>query len=113
MKEKDAKERLDAAARLIDTARSKLDGTGPIDDEMIHIATAVDDACSALSEIPPGQRQAFKPRLISLYDELARLANELWQRHQVLKRELGEITARQRAQSAYAKPPSPSLKSKS
>ena len=112
MNGQDAEERLDAAARLIDSARSKLDGTTPIDDEMINIATAVDGACSALAAIPARQRQAFKPRLISLYDELARLANELWQRHQDLKRELGEMTARQRARSAYVKPPAPAIKPK-
>ena len=63
----------------------------------------VGDACRDLADLDGPDAKPLHKQLLALSDELNGLATLLTREHAALKQALGDLGARERAQSAYAK----------
>ena len=63
----------------------------------------IDAACRDVGELSGAEARALQPLLIALYDDLDRLAEALRREHDALKLALSDLSAQQRARSAYHK----------
>ncbi len=93
--------RLEEAAALVRAAREALAQKRPV--ALDRLAELVDDACARLARLPRAEAQAFKSRLVALYDDLDSLAKETAREYAHLKGALGDLGVRDRALLAYAK----------
>ena len=94
--------RLARASAVAVSAREALAAGRTVD--LTGLAEIVDAACREIVQAPGADAQALRLRVVALYDELDRLTDALQHEHDTLKRALGDLSAQQRARSAYGKP---------
>ena len=82
-------------------ARHALAGGQAVD--LDGLEELIEAACRDLGELSGAEASALQPLLIALYDDLDRLAESLRREHDALKLVLGDLSAQQRARSAYHK----------
>ncbi len=90
----------EASTRIADARRVLAEGRAV---DLGDLGERVDAACRDLVGLPAAEAREFQPRLMALYDDINGLAETLKREHDALKRTLGDLDARQRAQSAYQK----------
>lgn len=73
--------------------------------EMAPLEHKVQVMCGRLRRLPTAEAQAHRTSLLSLLDEMGRLAGQIEQRRDELAQNLGETSKRRQATTAYAKPP--------
>ena len=99
MSANDVKAQLAAANARVGEARRAVAEGRPF--EVETLARTVESACSNLIDLSGAQARILRPQLVALFDDIGHLANGLRREHDALKRSLGELAARQRAQSTY------------
>ncbi len=72
--------------------------------DLTKLVEIVETACNEISGVPHTEAKALRLRVVGLYDELDRLADSLKHEHDALKQALSDLSAQQRARSAYGKP---------
>lgn len=92
---------LDRAARLIGAAREVVEGGKIVD--LTGLDKLVQEACTKIEALTEGERAAVKPLLISLIDSLNGLVASLGAQRGEVAGELGELSSRSRATTAYGK----------
>lgn len=93
--------RLGEASAQIAAARAALaEGRSLVLDSLVE---TVDLACRDLASLPSAEANVFKPRLLTIFDDLNSLAETLTREHDALKHALKDLSTHQRAQSAYGK----------
>lgn len=89
---------ISAARDLV--ADGQLVNLGPLERE-------VDRICGGLVDLPGGDAEKVKPVLLSLMDELDRLAEQMRARQGEYESELRSLASHQNATKAYRKAPAP------
>ena len=87
------------AYAAIGAARNLLDQGSVVD--LTGMERRVEEICADINNIPEAERAGLKSMMLSLIDELDRLAEKLAQQNAELSTELGDNSDRQRAVSAY------------
>ena len=72
--------------------------------DLTGLTEIVEAACREIAAVPSAEAPALRLRVVALYDELDRLTDALKHEHDLLKQALGDLSAQQRARSAYGKP---------
>ena len=72
--------------------------------DLNQLVEIVEMACNEITGVPHAEAKALRLRVVGLYDELDRLADSLKHEHDSLKQALSNLSAQQRARSAYGKP---------
>ena len=96
------KSRLQAAANVVTEARRAVEAGNNVD--LSGIENEVNGICTALSELPSGAGADLKPVLVGLVDDLDKLTSSLTAAHEKLAADIGELSARRRANRAYGQP---------
>lgn len=92
---------LERAGRVIDAC-----GEGARRGELVDLAgldTTLEGLCQAIAALPAAERPPLKPRLIDLIDRLNKLTSTLKTQQTALAKDIGDLTSRHRAVSAYGK----------
>jgi hypothetical protein len=89
-----------ANAQAMAARHALADGRAVNLDDLVELVEA---ACRDLGELSGAEASALQPLLIALYDDLDRLAESLRREHDALKLALSDLSAQQRARSAYHK----------
>lgn len=84
----DAARRMVAAGRLVDLSGLK---------------GQVEHLCGAIEALPSDQRDGFRAPIVSLIDELDKLAGVIKTQHAALQRGLKAVSARRQANTAYGR----------
>ncbi len=87
------------AATAIDVAHTLLRQGGTVD--LDGLETHVEQACSAIPDLPASDRQFLKPTLVALIDGLNSLSEQLSAQHRDVTGSLQNIGRRHTAVSAY------------
>ena len=90
---------LDQANAAVGAAQTLLEQGRVID--LSGLETHVETLCSDIGTLPPEDRTTLKTSLVTLIDELNRLAADIESRNRVITEELHDNGARQRAVTAY------------
>jgi hypothetical protein len=90
-------------AANVDIARRRVDGGDMV--ELRDLDRAVADICTAVGELPMGERAGLKPPLVALIDELDKLQATLKQQHSQLAENLRAHSTHNQATRAYGKTP--------
>ena len=94
--------RLGEARAQVAAARAALAAGRPLVlDELVEI---IDTVCSDLTSLSQADATPLKSQLMTIFDDLNGLADVLTREHSALKHALTDLSARQRAQTAYGKP---------
>ena len=94
---------LSSLASSVDIARRRVAGGELV--ELHDLDSAISDICGAISRLPSNERASFKPPLVSLIDELDKLAATLKQQHAQIAESLRAHSTHQQAAHAYGKAP--------
>ncbi len=96
------KARLAEASSTIAVARCALDDGKIVSLEGLEVH--VDDTCKGITGLPRTESEELQPAMLALVDDLEQLSRALGQDHRQTEAALNNLSDRQRAQSAYAKP---------
>ncbi len=92
---------LDAVGDII--ARAEADLASGIDLEFAPLENQIEALCTRIEALPPGEGIALKSRLLALADTFGHLGRSIETALNEVKAEMGGVSGRQRAASAYAK----------
>lgn len=67
----------------------------------------ITELCTRIQGLPPGEGRALQPKLLALADDFGRLGRSIEAMMSEVSAEMGEVSGRQRAASAYAKSSEP------
>jgi hypothetical protein len=96
---------LDAVGGII--ARTEADlAVGAVLD-LAPLESHIQELCTRIEGLPPGEGHALQPKLRALADHFGRLGQSIEATMSELKTEMGQVSGRQRAASAYAKSSEP------
>ena len=92
---------LDSVSDLV--ARAKADLTAGVNLDLAPLETKIEALCTRIEALSPGEGRAVQSSLLALADTFNSLAGSIEAALSEVKTEMGEISGRQRAASAYAK----------
>ncbi len=101
MSANDVKTQLAEANARVGEARRAVTEGRPF--ELEALARTIESACNDIVRLPGTQARTLRPQLVALFDDIGHLTDGLRREHDALKRSLGELAKRQRAQSTYLK----------
>jgi len=84
---------------LLERAQGELENGTLIDLEPLE--PRVEDICQRVAQLPAGEGETIRPRLLALIDDLGRLGKTIENRMTELKDVLGQAADRNRALDAY------------
>lgn len=96
---------LEAVGGII--ARSEADLAAGAVLDLSPLESHIHELCTRIESLPPGEGRDLQPKLLALADGFGRLGRSLEAMMSELKAEMGEVSGRQRAASAYAKSSEP------
>lgn len=91
---------LKETAEGIDAARGLVKSGQTVD--LAGLEARVADICARIPSVAAKDRQRLKPTLVAIIDGLSNLADALTRQRDGIEGELRDVSARQRAVSAYA-----------
>ncbi len=92
---------LDAVGAII--ARSEADLAAGAVLDLAPLEGHIEELCTRIEGLPPGDGRALQPKLLALADDFGRLGRSIEAMMGEVKAEMGQVSGRQRAASAYAK----------
>ena len=96
---------MDAVGDII--ARTEADlAAGKVLD-LAPLESHIQELCARIEGLPPGDGRALQPKLLALADDFGRLGRSIEAMMGEVKAEMGQVSGRQRAASAYAKSSEP------
>ncbi len=101
MSANDVKTQLAEANARVGEARRAVTEGRPF--ELEALGRSVETACNNIVQLPGAQARTLRPQLVALFDDIGHLTDGLRREHDALKRSLGELARRQRAQTSYRK----------
>ena len=96
---------LDAVGDVI--ARTEADLAAGAILDLAPLESHIQELCTRIEGLPPGEGRALQPKLLALADDFGRLGQSIEAMMSELRAEMGEVSGRQRAASAYAKSSEP------
>lgn len=96
---------LNAVDTTIARAEAEL-ATGAVLD-LAPLEGHIEELCSRIERLPPGEGRDVQTKLLALADAFGHLGQSIEATMKDLKSEMGEVSGRQRAVSAYAKSSEP------
>ena len=75
--------------------------------DLSPLESHVRELCTRIEGLPPGDGRTLQPKLRALADDVDRLGRSLEAMMSEVKAEIGQVSGRQRAASAYAKSSEP------
>ncbi len=96
---------LDALGGIIARAEADL-AAGTILD-LSPLEGHIEELCARIEDLPPGEGRDVQPKLLALADAFGRLGQSIEATMSELRTEMGEVSGRQQAASAYAKSSEP------
>ncbi len=96
---------LDAVAGII--ARAEADLAAGVVLDFAPLERRIEELCSRIEGLPPGEGRALQSKLLALADTFDHLCRSIEAAMGELKAEMGGVSGRQRAASAYAKSSGP------
>lgn len=103
VKADDIRRSLSALASTVDIARRRVADGDLV--ELRDLDSAIGEICGAISRLPSQERAPFKPPLVTLIDELDKLAATLKQQHSQIAESLRAQSTHQQAAHAYGNAP--------
>jgi hypothetical protein len=92
---------LDDVQRAIVTATTLVADGKPID--LTGLDQGIASLCGDIAALPAEERRDFKPRLVTLIDELGRLVGAIETQHRTIAAALTNVGSRRSAVNAYGK----------
>ena len=92
---------MDAVSAII--ARTEADLAAGAVLDLAPLERHIQELCTRIEGLPPGEGRALHPKLLSLADDFGRLGQSIEAMMGEVKAEMGQVSGRQRAASAYAK----------
>jgi len=92
---------LDAVSDIITRAESDLAAGADID--FAPLERHIEELCTRIETLPPVEGRALQSRLLALADTFGHLTESIEAALNAVKAEMGGVSGRQRAASAYAK----------
>ena len=96
---------LDAVVGVVARAESELAAGAVLD--LSPLESRIETLCARIENLPPGEARPLQAKLLSLADDFGRLGESIESAMNGAKAEMGEISGRQQAASAYAKSSEP------
>jgi hypothetical protein len=96
---------LDAVSEIIARAESELSAGADLD--FAPLERQIEELCTRIEALPTGEGRALQSRLLALADTFSHLAQSIEAALNEVKAEMGGVSGRQRAASAYAKSAKP------
>ena len=96
---------MDALGAII--ARTEADLAAGAVLDLAPLERHIQELCTRIEGLPVGEGRALQPKLLALADDFGRLGQSIEAMMSELKAEMGEVSGRQRAASAYAKSSEP------
>ena len=96
---------LDAVSGVLARVESELAAGVVLD--LSPLENHVETLCARIESLPPGEGRPLQPKLLALADAFGRLGQSIETAMDDVKAEVGEISGRKRAASAYAKSSEP------
>ncbi len=75
--------------------------------DLAPLESQVQELCTRIEGLPPGDGRALQPKLLALADDFGRLGQSIEAMMGEVKAEIGGVSGRQRAASAYSKSSEP------
>ncbi len=88
-------------------ARAEADLAAGVILDLAPLETQITELCARIERLPPGAGREVQPKLLALADAFGRLGQSIETTMTGLKTEMGQVSGRQRAASAYAKSSDP------
>ncbi len=92
---------LDAVGAIIAHTEADLAAGAVLD--LAPLERHIQGLCTRIAGLPPGDGRALPPKLLALADDFGRLGRSIEAMMGKVKAEMGQVSGRQRAASAYAK----------
>ncbi len=92
---------LNAVDGLIARAEADLAAGAVLD--LAPMESHIEELCARIESLPPGEGRALQPKLLALADTFGQLGRSIEATISEVKTEMGGVSGRQRATSAYAK----------
>ncbi len=96
---------LDAVGGII--ARAEADLAAGVVLDFAPLENHIEELCTRIEGLPPGEGRALQSKLLALADTFGHLGRSIEAAMSELKAEMGGVSGRQRAASAYAKSSEP------
>ncbi len=96
---------MDAVGSSIERAEAELAAGAVLD--LASFEHHIEELCTRVQGLPPGEAREVQSRLLALADAFGHLAQSIEATMSELKTEMGQVSGRQRAASAYAKSSEP------
>ena len=96
---------LDAVGDII--ARTEADLAAGAVLDLAPLESHIQELCARIEGLPPGDGRALQPQLLALADDFGRLGRSIEAMMGEVKAEIGQVSGRQRAASAYGKSSEP------
>ncbi len=96
---------LDAVGGMVARAESDLAAGAVLD--LAPLESHIQELCARIEGLPPGEGRDVQSKLLALADAFARLGQSIEATMSELKTEMGGVSGRQQAASAYAKSSAP------
>jgi hypothetical protein len=96
---------LDAVDGMIARAEADLAAGAVLD--LAPLESHIEELCTRIEGLPPGEGRDVQSKLVALADSFGRLGRSIEATMSEIKTEMGEVSGRQRAASAYAKSSEP------
>ncbi len=96
---------LDAISDIIVRTEADLAAGAVLD--LTPLESHIQELCARVEGFPPGDGRALQPKLRALADDFDRLGRSIEAMMGEVKAEMGQVSGRQRAASAYAKSSEP------
>lgn len=88
-------------------ARAEVDLAAGAVLDLAPLENHITELCTRIQGLPPGAGRDVQPKLLALADAFGRLGQSIEATMTGLKAEMGQVSGRQRAASAYAKSSEP------
>ncbi len=96
---------LNAVGSIITRAEADLAAGAVLD--LAPLESHLEELCTRIEGLPPGEGRDVQSKLLALADAFGRLGRSIEATMSEIKTEMGEVSGRQRAASAYAKSSEP------
>ncbi len=96
---------LDAVGDII--ARTEADLAAGAVLDLTPFESHIQELCTRIEGLSPGDGRVLQPKLLALADDFGRLGRSIEAMMGEVKAEMGQVSGRQRAASAYAKSSEP------
>ena len=96
---------LDTVGDII--ARAEANLTAGVEFDFTPLESRIEELCTRIEGLPPAEGRALQSRLLALADSFGQLTRSIETALSEVKAEMGGVSGRQRAASAYAKTSEP------